>query len=395
MKYSGTISRGVRTPIIKKGDDLATIVVDSVSKCVEEANLTINDRDVVCITEAVVGISMGNYCTADDIAQDVKNKFGENAHIGLIFPIMSRNRFSMLLKGISRGCKKLTVMLSYPGDEVGNKLISQEELLDSGINPAKDVFTSEEFYKLFPNPIHPFTGVDYIKFYKEASECPDTEIILANDPRAILDYTKDVIIGSTHEGPMNKRLLTKAGVNKCYCMDELMTEPVNGSGCNPQFGLLGSNLATDNSVKLFPCNCQGLVDDISKRLSDKYGKKVEVMIYGDGGFKDPVGGIWEFADPVVSPSYTSGLVGTPNELKLKYLSDNEFKGLEGDALKEAMINRIKSKDKNLKGRMETQGTTPRQLTDLLGSLADLTSGSGDKGTPVILIQNYFSNYADQ
>ena len=335
MDYQGTISRGVRAPIIKQGDDLVKIAADCVTGLASQAGFELQDRDIVAVTEAVVGRSQGNYATAEQIAKDVHEKFGDET-VGLVFPILSRNRFSMILKGISMGVKKLIVQLSYPGDEVGNKLISQEELLDSGINPAKDVFTSEEFYKHFPNPIHPFTGVDYIKFYKEASECPDTEIILAKDPRAILNYTKDVIIGSTHEGPMNKRILTKAGVGKCYCMDELMTAPVNGSGCNPEFGLLGSNLATDNSVKLFPCNCQGLVDDISKRLSDKYGKKVEVMIYGDGGFKDPVGGIWEFADPVVSPFHTNGLVGTPNELKLKYLADNEYKNLNGEELKEAI-----------------------------------------------------------
>ena len=393
MKYSGTISRGVRTPIIKKGDDLAAIVVDSVCKAVDEAKIEINDRDVVAITEAVVGISQGNYATADQIAKDVNNKFGD-ATVGLIFPIMSRNRFSMLLKGISRGVKKLIVMLSYPGDEVGNKLISPDALLDTDINPYKDVFTEAEFRKYFPNTVHEFTGVDYIKYYKEACEC-ECEIILANDPRAILKYTDNVIIASIHERKRNKKILEKAGVKKCYCLDELMTAPVDGSGYNDKFGLLGSNLATDNSVKLFPRNCQELVEDVAARLKKIYNKNVEVMVYGDGAFKDPQGGIWELADPVVSPGYTKGLIGTPNELKLKYLSDNEFKGLTGEELKQAMIKRIKEKDSNLVGRMETQGTTPRQLTDLLGSLSDLTSGSGDKGTPVILIQNYFSNYSNQ
>ena len=397
MKYSGTISRGIRTPIIKMGDDLATIVVDSVSKAVEEAKIEINDKDVVAITEAVVGISQGNYATADQIGKDIKNKFGD-ATIGLIFPIMSRNRFSMLLKGISRGAKKLIIQLSYPGDEVGNKLISPDEFLDklmaNNINPYTDVFTEEEFKKIFPNTVHQFTGVDYIQFYKETAEC-DTQIILANDPKAILKYTDNVIVASIHERKRNKKVLEKAGAKKVYCLDELMTSSVDGSGYNDKFGLLGSNLATTNSVKLFPRNCQELVEDVQARLNKKYGKKVEVMVYGDGAFKDPQGGIWELADPVVSPGFTSGLIGTPNELKLKYLSDNEFKDLKGEELKAAMIKRIKEKDSNLVGRMETQGTTPRQLTDLVGSLCDLTSGSGDKGTPVILIQNYFSNYANQ
>lgn len=397
MKYSGTISRGIRTPIIKMGDDLATIVVDSVCKAVDEAKIEINDKDVVAITEAVVGISQGNYATADQIGKDVKNKFGD-ATVGLIFPIMSRNRFSMLLKGISRGVKKLIVQLSYPGDEVGNKLISPDEFLDKlmekNINPYKDVFTEAEFKKIFPNTVHEFTGVDYIQFYKETAEC-DCEIILANDPAAILKYTDNVIVASIHERKRNKKILEKAGAKKVYCLDELMTASVDGSGYNDNFGLLGSNLATTNSVKLFPRNCQELVEDVQARLIKKYGKKVEVMVYGDGAFKDPQGGIWELADPVVSPGFTKGLIGTPNELKLKYLSDNEFKDLKGEELKAAMIKRIKEKDSNLVGRMETQGTTPRQLTDLLGSLCDLTSGSGDKGTPVILIQNYFSNYANQ
>ena len=393
MKFSGTISRGVRTPIIKKGDDLASIVVDSVCKCVEEAKIEINDKDVVAITEAVVGISQGNYATADQIAKDVKNKFGDDT-VGLIFPIMSRNRFSMLLKGISRGVKKLIIQLSYPGDEVGNKLISPDELFDSGVNPYADVFTAAEFKKIFPNTVHEFTGVDYIEFYKNTCEC-ECEIILANDPKAILKYTDSVIVASIHERARNKKILLKNGVKKVYCLDELLTESVDGSGYNEKFGLLGSNLATDNSVKLFPRNCDVLVEDVAARLNKIFNKNVEVMVYGDGAFKDPQGGIWELADPVVSPAYTKGLIGTPNELKLKYISDNTLKDLSGDELKEAMIKLIKEKDSNLVGKMETQGTTPRQLTDLLGSLSDLTSGSGDKGTPVILIQNYFSNYSNQ
>ena len=393
MKFSGTISRGVRTPIIKRGDDLASIVVESVCNCVNEANLELNDRDVVAITEAVVGISQGNYATADQIAKDVQNKFGD-ATVGLIFPIMSRNRFSMLLKGISRGVKKLIIQLSYPGDEVGNKLISPDELFDSGVNPYADVFTAEEFKKIFPNTVHEFTGVDYIEFYRNTCEC-ECEIILANDPKAILRYTDNVIVASIHERHRNKKALIKAGVKKVYTLDELLTESVDGSGYNEKFGLLGSNLATDNSVKLFPRNCEALVLDVQERLRTIFNKNVEVMVYGDGAFKDPQGGIWELADPVVSPAYTSGLKGTPNELKLKYISDNALKDLSGEELKEAMIKMIKEKDSNLVGRMETQGTTPRQITDLLGSLSDLTSGSGDKGTPVILIQNYFTNYSNQ
>lgn len=393
MRYSGTISRGVRTPIIKKGDDLASIVVESVCNCVKEANIELHDKDVVAITEAVVGISQGNYATADQIAQDVKNKFQDET-VGLIFPIMSRNRFSMVLRGITRGLKKVIIQFSYPGDEVGNKLISVDELFDSGINPYQDIFTLEEFKKLFPNTVHEFTGVDYLQYYKDISEC-ECEIILANDPRAILKYTDNVIVASIHERKLNKKRLLQAGAKKVYCLDELMTSPVDGSGYNDKYGLLGSNLATDNSVKLFPIHCEELVLDVQKRLKDIFNKNIEVMVYGDGAFKDPQGGIWELADPVVSPGYTSGLVGTPNELKLKYISDNVLKDLHGKELQEAMIKMIKEKDSSLKGKMITQGTTPRQITDLLGSLSDLTSGSGDKGTPVVLIQNYFSNYSNQ
>ena len=393
MRYSGTISRGVRTPIIKKGDDLASIVVESVCNCVKEANIELHDKDVVAITEAVVGISQGNYATADQIAQDVKNKFQDET-VGLIFPIMSRNRFSMVLRGITRGLKKVIIQFSYPGDEVGNKLISVDELFDSGINPYQDVFTLEEFKKIFPNTVHEFTGVDYLQYYKDISEC-ECEIILANDPRAILKYTDNVIVASIHERKLNKKRLLQAGAKKVYCLDELMTSPIDGSGYNDKYGLLGSNLATDNSVKLFPIHCEELVLDVQKRLKDIFNKNIEVMVYGDGAFKDPQGGIWELADPVVSPAHTSGLIGTPNELKLKYISDNVLKDLHGKELQEAMIKMIKEKDSSLKGKMITQGTTPRQITDLLGSLSDLTSGSGDKGTPVVLIQNYFSNYSNQ
>ena len=393
MKYSGTISRGVRTPIIKKGDNLAKIVTDAILDVTKEANIQLNDRDVVCITEAVVGISQGNYATIDQIAKDVKTKFQDET-VGLIFPIMSRNRFASVLRAISKGVKKLIIQLSYPGDEVGNKFFKQDELFNSGINPYTDVFTEEEFRKKFPNIIHEFTGVDYIDLYRKTTEC-ECEIILANDPRAILKYTDNVIVASIHERKINKKLLEKAGVKKIYCLDELMTESVDGSGYHEKYGLLGSNLATDNSIKLFPRNCQELVEDIQERLKSIFHKQIEVMIYGDGAFKDPQGGIWELADPVVSPGYTKGLIGKPNELKLKYISDNSFRDLKGEELKEAMIKMIKEKEADLVGKMETQGTTPRQLTDLLGSLADLTSGSGDKGTPVVLIQNYFSNYSNQ
>lgn len=393
MKYSGTISRGIRTPIIKKGDDLASIVVDSVGRCIEEANIQLQDKDVIAITEAVVGISQGNYATADQIAKDVSAKFGDET-VGLIFPIMSRNRFSMLLKGISRGCKKLVIQLSYPGDEVGNHLISEDALFDSGVNPYSDVFTADEFRKIFPDTIHQFTGVDYIQFYKETCECP-CEIILANDPKAILKYADNVIVASIHKRNRDKKILQQAGVKKVFCLDEILTAPVDGSGYNEKFGLLGSNLATENSVKLFPRNCQALVDDVQSRLKAKYGKNVEVMVYGDGAFKDPQGKIWELADPVVSPTFTDGLIGTPNELKLKYLADNDFANLSGAELKEAISNSIKAKEDNLVGNMASQGTTPRQLTDLIGSLCDLTSGSGDKGTPVILIQGYFDNFTTE
>lgn len=395
MKTFGTISRGVKTPIIKDGDDLVTIVVDSVLKATKKENIALQNKDVIAITEAVVGISTGNYAMVDDIASDVVNKFGKNKTIGLVFPIMSRNRFSLLLKGISRGAKKLVIQLSLPQDEVGNALLPLEEFYNSGVNPYSDVLTGKEFNKKFNHPVHTFTGINYIDLYKEYGG-KNTEIILSNDPKAILKYTKNVICADIHSRNRTKKVLENAGAEKVLTLCDLLNTSVNGSGYNTEYGLLGSNKSTEERVKLFPerKKAQEIVETIQKILKAKTGKTIEVMVYGDGAFKDPVGGIWELADPVVSPAYTKGLEGTPNELKLKFLSDNKFKDLRGKELILAMKNEIKAKDKNLKGKMETQGTTPRRYTDLLGSLADLTSGSGDKGTPVVLIQNYFTNYAD-
>ena len=392
MKTFGTISRGIKTPIIKEGDDLVKIVCDSVINATKKENITLQDRDVVAITEAVVGISQGNYATVDQIAKDVKNKFGDET-VGLVFPILSRNRFSMLLKGIAKGVKKLVIQLSYPQDEVGNALVEPELMYETDINPYKDVFTGDEFNKKFNHPVHVFTGINYIDLYKEYGG-ENCEVIVANNPEAILKYTKNVIVADIHTRERTKKVLLRAGAEKVLTMCELMNKSVDGSGYNSKYGLLGSNKSTEEKVKLFPENGQILVDKIQAELKKETGKNIEVMIYGDGAFKDPVGKIWELADPVVSPAFTSGLVGTPNELKLKFLSDNKFSNLRGEELKIAMQNEIRNKNKNLKGSMETQGTTPRRYTDLLGSLCDLTSGSGDKGTPVVLIQNYFDNYAD-
>lgn len=392
MKTFGTISRGIKTPIIKEGDDLVKIVCDSVISATQKENVALQDKDIVAITEAVVGIAQGNYATVDQIAKDVKDKFGDET-VGLVFPIMSRNRFSMLLKGISMGVKKLIIQLSYPQDEVGNALIEPELLYETDINPYKDVFTGDEFNKKFNHPIHIFTGVNYIDLYKEygGNNC---EVIVANNPEAILQYTKNVIVADIHTRERTKKVLQKAGAEKVLTLCEIMNKSVDGSGFNSKYGLLGSNKSTEERVKLFPEYGQELVENIQDTLKKETGKNIEVMVYGDGAFKDPVGKIWELADPVVSPAFTSGLVGTPNELKLKFLSDNKFSNLRGEELKIAMQNEIRNKSKNLKGSMETQGTTPRRYTDLLGSLSDLTSGSGDKGTPVVLIQNYFDNYAD-
>ncbi len=388
MKTIGTISRGIKAPIIKKGDDLVSIVVDSVLAASEEGKFELQDRDVVAMTEAIVGRAQGNYATLAQISKDVRTKTGGGT-VGLIFPIMSRNRFSMLLKGIAGGVDKLIIQLSYPGDEVGNPLIPMDIIDEKGVNPYTDTFTEEEYYATFGKILHPFTGLDYIELYKSMGG-EGCEIILANNPKEILKYTDVVINADIHTRNRTKRILKEAGAKKVFNLADFMTESVDGSGYNE---LYGSNLATDDSVKLFPRDGQPLVDAIQKKLYEKTGKNVEVMIYGDGAFKDPVGGIWELADPVVSPAHTKGLIGQPNELKLKYLADNEIGDLSGEAAKEAMKDLIKKKKANLVADMSSQGTTPRRLTDLLGSLCDLTSGSGDKGTPIILIQNYFTNYA--
>lgn len=393
-RFIGTTSRGLRAPIIREGDDIVTIVVDAVVKAVESEKIELMDKDVVAVTEAVVARAQGNYATADDIAEDVKAKFGDDT-IGVIFPILSRNRFSVCLKGIARGAKKIVLMLSYPGDEVGNELVSLDLLDEKGIDPYKDVITESRYRELFGNVKHQFTGVDYVEFYKDTieNEGCEAEIILANDCRAILGYTKSVLNCDIHSRKRTKRLLEKAGVEKLYSLTDILSAPVNGSGYNEEYGLLGSNKATEDSVKLFPRDCQPIVDAIQESLFSYSGKKVEVMVYGDGAFKDPVGGIWELADPVVSPAYTKGLIGQPNEIKLKYIADNEFAHLSGAELKAAITEYINNKDSDLFGNMTAEGTTPRRLTDLLGSLSDLTSGSGDKGTPIILIQGYFDSYA--
>ena len=389
----GTVSRGIRTPIIREGDNIINIVADSVVAAAESEGFALRDRDVVAVTESVVARAQSNYASIDQIAKDVKNKFGDEP-VGVIFPILSRNRFSICLKGIAKGAKKIVLMLSYPADEVGNHLIDLDLLDEKGINPWTDVLTEEKFRELFGHPLHPFTGMDYIQFFRDLiEECGcEVEIILANDCRAILNYTKNVLCCDIHTRARTKRLLKKAGANIVMGMDDILTASVDGSGYNENYGLLGTNKATEDTVKLFPRDCQPVVDGIHARLLEKTGKNVEVMIYGDGAFKDPVGKIWELADPVVSPAYTPGLEGQPNEVKLKYLADNDFADLRGDELKEAISEYIRNKDKDLKGSMVSQGTTPRRLTDLIGSLCDLTSGSGDKGTPVILVQGYFDNY---
>ena len=391
----GTVSRGVRAPIIRSGDDIAAIVADSVLAAARSENIEIRNRDVIAVTEAVVGRAQGNYASADQIAEDIRAKFPEG-HAAVIFPILSRNRFSVCLKGIAKGLKKLTLMLSYPSDEVGNHLISLDEMDEKGVNPYTDILTEKKFRELFGYKKHRFTGVDYIAFYKDLIEncgC-ECEVVLANDPRAVLGFEKNVINCDIHTRARTKRLLKDAGAEKVLGIDEILTAPVNGSGYNEQFGLLGSNKATEDTVKLFPRDCMSVVLEIQKRINEATGKHVEVMIYGDGAFKDPVGKIWELADPVVSPAYTEGLEGQPNELKLKYLADNDFADLSGDALKQAISERIKAKGGDLTGKMVSEGTTPRRLTDLIGSLCDLTSGSGDKGTPIVWIQGYFDNYTN-
>lgn len=394
MKTIGTISRGIKTPLFKAGDPLPEIVADSLLAAAEEGRFEFQDRDVVAMTEAIVARTQGNYATLDQLAADVRQKFGPDAHIGLVFPILSRNRFSMILKGIARGAKKLTIQLSYPKDEVGNPLVSQDLIDEAGIDPFRDAFTEAQFRKVFPDIRHPFTGMDYIQLFKEmaGAEC-ECEIVLSNRLDTILDYTPLVIAADIHTRKRTRRILLQKGAQKVLGLDELLDAPVDGSGYNEQYGVLGSNLATDNSIKLFPRDCQPIVDKLQRILLERTGKHIEVMVYGDGAFKDPVGGIWELADPVVSPAYTPGLAGKPNEIKLKYLVDNQLGDLRGDAAKRRMQELIRQKKADLVADMSSQGTTPRRLVDLLGSLCDLTSGSGDKGTPVILIQNYFDNYA--
>lgn len=390
MRNVGTIVRGIRTPIIKEHDDLAQIVVDSVLKASKSEKFKLEDRDIIAVTEAVVGISEGNYATVDNIAMDIKRKF-KSDHVGIVFPILSRNRFSMILKGIARGCRKITILLSYPADEVGNHLFEDKYLKEFQINPYSDVLTYEQYMSLFKDCVHPFTGLNYVNYYKELVESENCEVdfIFANDPKEILNYTNDVLACDIHT-----RFTTKKELN-CLGLDDILNESINGSGFNPKYGLLGSNKSTEERIKLFPKKGEELIQNIQKEIYEKTGKNVEVMVYGDGAFKDPVGKIWELADPVVSPFYTKGLEGTPNEIKLKYISDNKFAELQGEELATAIKEEIKNKEKDLKGTNKTLGTTPRQITDLLGSLCDLTSGSGDKGTPVVLVQRYFSNYADE
>ncbi|MCR5595310.1 MAG: coenzyme F420-0:L-glutamate ligase [Lachnospiraceae bacterium] len=391
----GTVSRGIRCPIIRQGDDLAQIVTDSVLEAAKYEGFEIRDRDVISVTESIVARAQGNYCTVHDIATDVRSKLGGGT-IGVIFPILSRNRFAICLKGIAGGAKKIVLMLSYPSDEVGNELVSLDKIDDAGINPYSDVLTLEKYRELFGFGKHEFTGVDYIEYYSDIIKetgC-DVEIIFANQAKAILDYTKNVINCDIHTRARTKRILKEAGAEKVYGLDDIMNAPINDSGCNEKYGLLGSNKATEGQVKLFPRECKQLVLDIQENILERTGKHVEVMVYGDGAFKDPKGKIWELADPVVSPAFTDGLIGTPNELKLKYLADNDFADLSGDALKEAISASIRKKDADLVGKMASEGTTPRQLTDLIGSLCDLTSGSGDKGTPVVLVQGYFDNYTN-
>ncbi|MEG2455084.1 MAG: coenzyme F420-0:L-glutamate ligase [Oscillospiraceae bacterium] len=392
-RFIGTVSRGIRAPIIRQGDDIADIVISSVLAAAEQSNFPIQDRDIVAVTEAVVARAQGNYASVAQIAADVKAKFGDHT-VGVVFPIMSRNRFAICLRGIATGAKKIVLMLSYPSDEVGNPIISLDELDDAHINPWTDVLTEEAFCAQFGHPKHLFTGVDYIDYYKNlilGCGC-EVEVVMANDCRAILNYTGHVLCCDIHTRARSKRLLKAAGAELVMGLDDIMTSPIDGSGCNEEYGLLGSNKATEDTVKLFPRNCRPVVDAIAAGMLQRTGKQVEVMIYGDGAFKDPIGKIWELADPVVSPCYTPGLDGQPNEIKIKYLADNDFANLKGDELKAAISAYIKGKDSNLVGNMASQGTTPRHLTGLIGSLCDLTSGSGDKGTPIVLVQGYFDNY---
>ena len=391
----GTVSRGIRCPIFRTGDDLAKIVSDSVLEAAEYEGFELRDRDVISITESVVARVQGNYASVDDIAADVKAKLGGGT-VGVIFPILSRNRFAICLRGIAKGAKKIVLMLSYPSDEVGNSLVSLDKIDAAGVNPYSDVLSLEKYRELFGENKHEFTGVDYVEYYgnliKESGA--EVEIVFANQAKAILNYTDCVINCDIHTRQRTKRILLEAGAKVVCSLSDILNAPVNGSGCNEKYGLLGSNKSTENTVKLFPRECKELVLDIQKKILEATGKHVEVMVYGDGAFKDPQGKIWELADPVVSPAFTDGLIGTPNELKLKYLADNDYKDLSGEELKKAISESIKAKQDNLVGNMASQGTTPRQLTDLIGSLCDLTSGSGDKGTPVVLVQGYFDNYTN-
>ena len=392
----GTVVRGVRAPIVRQGDDIVEITVNAVLDAMKENNIEAHDRDIVAVTESVVARAQGNYANVQQIAADVREKTGGKT-VGVVFPILSRNRFSVCLSGIASGCEKVVLMLSYPSDEVGNHLISIDQIDAAGVDPYNDVLSLEQFRAAFGSAVHPFTGVDYIEFYSDIirKAGAQVEVIFANRVQAIVNYTDTVITCDIHTRERSKRLLMAAGAKTVLGLDDILTQPVDGSGCNPSYGLLGSNKATDESIKLFPVNCMEVAEGISEKLSKATGKHIEAMIYGDGAFKDPCGKIWELADPVVSPGYTSGLVGTPNELKLKYLADNDFSGLSGEALRQAIEQRIKAKDStSLVGNMVSEGTTPRHLTDLIGSLCDLTSGSGDKGTPIILIQGYFDNYTN-
>ena len=391
----GTVSRGIRCPIIREGDNLVDITVTSVLEAAESEGFEMRDRDVVSLTESIVARAQGNYASVDDIAADVKAKLGGET-IGVIFPILSRNRFAICLRGIAKGAKKVVLMLSYPSDEVGNSLVTYDQIDEAGINPYSDVLDEAKYRELFGENKHEFTGVDYVSYYKNiiTESGAEAEIIFANQPKTILNYTDCILTCDIHTRARTKRILKAAGAKVVCGMDDILNAPVNGGGCNEKYGLLGSNKSTEDTVKLFPRECQGLVEDIQAEFLKRTGKHIEVMVYGDGAFKDPQGKIWELADPVVSPAHTAGLIGTPNELKLKYLADNDFKGLSGAELKEAISNSIKAKKDNLVGNMASQGTTPRQLTDLIGSLCDLTSGSGDKGTPIILVQGYFDNYTD-
>lgn len=391
----GTVSRGIRCPIFRQGDDLAKMVTESVLEAAECEGFKLRDKDVICLTESIVARAQGNYASVDDIAADVKAKFGGGT-VGVIFPILSRNRFAICLRGIAKGAKKIVLMLSYPSDEVGNQLVSLDKIDEAGINPYSDILSLEKYRELFGVNKHEFTGVDYVQYYSDLiTSCgAEVEIIFANGPKAILDYTDCVLTCDIHTRARTKRILKAAGAKIVYGLDEILTAPVNGSGYNSKYGLLGSNKSTEDKIKLFPNECKQLVLDIQANILKATGKKVEVMVYGDGAFKDPQGKIWELADPVVSPAFTDGLIGTPNELKLKYLADNDFKDLSGDELKKAISESIKAKEGDLVGNMASQGTTPRQLTDLIGSLCDLTSGSGDKGTPVVLVQGYFDNYTN-